>query len=103
MQHDVFDNPLARARRAFPFVTVLQADISIAGTECIVAPLMLRSSVALAPGRLVPVVGFGGADYLLPLELMGSLPLNRLRTPVGSIAAHHDAIVRALDWLFTGV
>jgi hypothetical protein len=32
MQHDLFANPNARSRRAYPFVIVLQADIASEGS-----------------------------------------------------------------------
>ncbi len=34
---------------------------------------------------------------------MGSLPRTRLRNPVGTIKQYRDDIVRAPDWLFTGI
>lgn len=34
---------------------------------------------------------------------MGAISRNRLRNPVGTIRAYRDDIVRAIDWLFTGI
>ncbi len=39
-QLDIFTNPIARARRAYPFVVVLQADLADPGRDRIVAPLV---------------------------------------------------------------
>ncbi len=68
-----------------------------------IAPMAPRAAVPGAAGRLLPVVLHDGNEYLLAVELMTSLPISALRNPLGSIAAHRDAITRAIDWLFTGV
>jgi len=103
MQHEVYENPAPRTRRAFPFIAVLQADIAEEGRGRIVAPMAPRARLPGAVGRLLPVVRYEGEDFYLALEAMISLPVRVLRNPVGSIAGHRDAITRALDWLFTGI
>jgi hypothetical protein len=40
---------------------------------------------------------------LLAIPLMGGMSRTRLRNPVGTIKQYRDDIVRAIDWLFTGV
>jgi toxin CcdB len=103
MQHDIFDNPAPRTRRAFPFIAVLQADIADEGRGRVIAPLVPRVALRGAVGRLLPVVRHEGHDFYLALEAMTSLPKSAFRNPVGSIASHRHEITRALDWLFTGV
>ena len=56
-----------------------------------------------AVGRLLPIVQHDGAEFLIALELMTSVPVSVLRARLGSIAQYRDDITRALDWLFTGV
>jgi toxin CcdB len=103
MQHDIYENPAQRTRRAFPFVAVVQADIAEEGRGRIVAPLAPCAALSGAVGRLLPLVRRGGEDFYIALESMTSLPTGALGNPVGSIASHRDEITRALDWLFTGV
>jgi toxin CcdB len=103
MQHDVYENPAPRTRRAFPFIAVLQADIADEGRGRIIAPLVPCGALFGAVGRLLPIVRHGGHDFYLALESMTSLPISAFRNPVGSIANHRYEITRALDWLFTGV
>jgi len=103
MQHDVFANPAPRTRAAFPFIAIVQADLSAEGRSRMIAPMAPRAAVPGAAGRLLPVVRHDGGAYLLAVELMTSLPISVLRSPLGSIAAHRDDITRAIDWLFTGV
>ncbi|MBA2538168.1 MAG: CcdB family protein [Deltaproteobacteria bacterium] len=59
-QFDVFDNPIAAARRAYPLVTVLQSDLANTGRERIVAPLAPRAKLRGTAGRLTPHVEIGG-------------------------------------------
>jgi toxin CcdB len=102
MQHDVFENPTGRFQAAFPFIAELQADIA-EGRDRMVAPMALVGSVPSTPARLSPIVQHGGSAFYLVLPLMGLLPRTRLTKPVGTIKQHRDDIVRAIDWLFTGV
>jgi toxin CcdB len=103
MQHDLFANPGARTRRAFPFIAVLQADLAGEGRGRVVAPLAPRQAMPGAVGRLLPIVRHDGTEFLLALELLTSVPVSALQHRLGSIAQHRDDIIRALDWLFTGV
>jgi toxin CcdB len=103
MQHDVFANPAPRTRAAFPFIAVLQADLSAEGRSRMIAPMAPRAAMPGAVGRLLPIVRHDGRAHLLAVELMTSLPISALRNPLGSIAAHRDDITRAIGWLFTGV
>jgi toxin CcdB len=103
MQHDVFANPAPRTRAAFPFIAVVQADLSAEGRSRMVAPMAPRAAMPGAAGRLLPIVRHDGHAFLLAVELMVSLPVTALRDPLGSIAAHRDDITRAVDWLFTGI
>jgi len=103
MQHDVFANPAPRTRAAFPFIAVLQADLSAEGRSRMVAPMAPRGAMPGAVGRLLPIVRQDLHEYLLAMELMTSVPISALRNPLGSIAAHREDITRAVDWLFTGI
>jgi hypothetical protein len=39
----------------------------------------------------------------LAIPLIGAVSRHRLTKPVGTIRAYRDDIVRAIDWLFTGI
>jgi hypothetical protein len=103
MQHDVFANPATRSRASYPFLVVLQADMSAERDGRIVAPMAPVAALTGSAGRLLPVVEHAGQKYYVILELMTSLPRTTLRNPLGSVASFRDDITRALDWLFTGV
>ena len=102
-QFDVFVNPVAAARRAYPLVTVLQSDVADTGRERIVAPLVPRARLPGTAGRLSPHVEIGGTQYVLIVPRMTAVASVDLREPRGQLAAFRDAIVAALDYLFLGV
>jgi toxin CcdB len=103
MQFDVFDNPIPRARRDFPFVVVLQSDVASTGRDRIVAPLVLRKRMAKLAGRLTPVVSVGGVDHVLLVPRMTSVAAIDLRIAKAQLVINRDAIVSAIDLLFLGV
>ncbi len=55
------------------------------------------------PGRLTPIVQHGAGAFYLVLPLMGLVPRSRLTQPAGTVKQYRDDIVRAIDWLFTGI
>lgn len=103
MQFEIFPNPLARARRAFPYVVVLQADIAALGRERVVVFLVAVEQIGIIGGRLMPVVEVKGRKFVLLMPSMTNVAIAELRGSVGNIAAFRDQIVEALDWMFLGI
>ncbi len=102
MQLDVFPNPLVRARRAFPYVVLLQADISALGSDRIIAFLAAKAQFGPTGSRLMPVVEVAGRDFVLLMPSITNVPVMELRSPVGNLNAFRDRIVDAIDWTFLG-
>ncbi len=100
MQHDVFRNDNARSRPTQPFLVNLQAD-GVDGPLRLACPLFALGT--LKSSKTVIPVTFEGKTHLLALVLMKAVDRRSLRRPAGSIAACREDIVRALDWLFTGL
>ena len=103
MQLEVFPNPLVRARGAYPYVVVLQADIAALGRERIVAFLAAREQIGPVGGRLMPVVEIGGREFVLLMPSLANVPVTELRGSVGDLKAFRDRIVDAIDWTFLGI
>jgi toxin CcdB len=103
MQFDIFPNPLARARRAFPYVVALQSDLSAIGNDRIIAFVVERESVGKVAGRLMPVVEIRQREFVVLMPSITNVPLSELRGPIGNIAVYRDRIVEALDWMFLGI
>jgi toxin CcdB len=101
-QLDVFVNPIAAARRAYPLVAVLQSDIADIGRERIVAPLVPRSRITGTAGKMSPHVNIDGAEYVLFVPRLTAVRANDLRDLRGRLTKYRDEIVAALDFLFLG-
>jgi hypothetical protein len=73
-QFDVFANPVQRARRAYPYVVVLQADVAQLGRDRAVAPVAPHAAFPAIAGRLTPVVTIERNDYVLLVTSLTTLP-----------------------------
>lgn len=102
-QFDVFVNPIAPARRAYPLVVVLQSDLADSGRERIVAPLVPRTRLPGTSGRMTPHVEVEGIEHVLLVPALAAMLAVDLRQPRGELRRYRDAIVAALDFLFLGV
>ncbi len=102
-QYDVFENPITRARRAFPFVAILQSDFADTGAERIVAPLVPRTRIPGVAGRLMPIVNVLGTEHVLIVPRMSAVPAADLRNARDRLLPNQNEIVEALDLLFLGV
>ena len=101
-QFDVLDNPIPRARRALPFVMVLQSDLAEIGPDRVVAPLAPMAEMPPLAGRLIPIVDVEGRDYALLVPALTALPATELRQVVDNLADERTRILAALDCLFIG-
>jgi toxin CcdB len=102
-QFDVFDNPIVRARRAYPLVAVLQADLAETGRDRIVAPLVPRTRLSGTTGRLTPHVKVANVEYVLLVPSLTAMIADDLRELRGRLTGFRDEIVAALDYLFLGI
>ena len=103
MQFDVFVNPIAAARRHYPFVVVLQSDFVDGGREQIVAPLVPRKSLSAIAGRLTPIVVVESSDHAVLVPALAGVRRSDLEVRVASLAAARTEVLAAIDLLFFGV
>ncbi len=99
----VLDNTIPRARRAFPFVAILQADLADTGSDRIVAPLAPSAPMANLVGRLMPIVKVRGLEHVLIVPRLAAVPAVDLRAVKDSLSTYRNEIIAALDLLFLGV
>ena len=83
-------------------VVDLQTDLIGIEASRVVAPLREAGRYAAFPG-LTPVVEIEGTAWIVRVQELAAVPGRELRAPVGSLAAHRDALKRALDILIDGV
>ena len=103
-QFDVYRNPDPGSQARIPFVVVLQSDLLDAVENHVVAPLRLKQENAIIPVvRLNPVVQIDGADYLVRVQDIATVPRRMLKQRVANLSPQRDEILAALDLLFTGL
>lgn len=103
-QFDVHRNS-GRSAAQVPFVVVVQSAVFDARRRRVVVPLVvgdfLERDVALPASPVNPAFMIEGRRVVLnPLEIV-SVPLEALGPQVASLAAEGDAIVAALDEVFS--
>jgi toxin CcdB len=101
-QFDVLDNPIPRARRAFPFVAVLQSDLAETGSDRVIAPLAPSAALPTLAGRLIPIVRVRDQECALLVPSLTTLPAAELRYVIANLANDRARILAALDYLFIG-
>jgi toxin CcdB len=102
-QFDVFPNPIASTRRAYPFVVALQSDFAQFAREQIVAPLVPRELMPTVISRLTPVVALEGAEHIVLVPALTGMQARDLKQSSGSIASARSEVLAAIDYLFFGV
>ena len=102
-QYDVFENPIPRARNAFPFVSILQSELADTGRDRMVAPLVARARMPGVSGRLTPIVKVLGVEHVLLVPRMAPVGIAELRVVKDQLIPYRNEIVAAVDFLFLGV
>ncbi|HEX4240782.1 MAG TPA: CcdB family protein [Steroidobacteraceae bacterium] len=103
IQFDVFQNPITRARTAYPLVVVLQSDATSSRRNVIVAPLVPSTALAKVAGRLTPIVSIDGQKWVVLVPSLAGVRGPDLGKFTGSLAGARDALLAAVDFLFFGV
>lgn len=103
MQFDVHRNPVVAARRAYPWVVVLQSPLADAGRMRVVAPLVPRGALSVATGRLVPIVRVEGEEHAVLVPSLAAVPASELGPAVDSAVYARPELLAAIDLLFFGV
>lgn len=83
-------------------VVDLQTDLIGIEASRVVAPLREAGRYAAFPW-LTPEVAFDGRRWIVRVQELAAVPGTELRDRAGTLAAHRDALKRALDILIDGI
>jgi toxin CcdB len=100
-QFDVVANPDPVEAEYRPYLVVLQSDLVSGLTSTVVAPLVPREQMKGAH-RLNPIVPIEGQEYWLATHELFAVDQRMLRGKVTTLADHREAVIAALDFVFTG-
>lgn len=100
---DVYANPDSHASTT-PYLLDVQNDLLAGLDSRMVIPLrhLAQFPKVKLPAQLTPIFNIEGVDCLLETPKMGAVPQRILKLPIMSLAASHDQITAALNFLFQG-
>ncbi|MDN5848066.1 MAG: CcdB family protein [Nitrococcus sp.] len=102
-QFDVLRNADPQACSWAPYILVLQADLLDELQTVVVAPLVLTVNFSRPTRILNPVFDVGGVSLVLSVAELAGISRHVLGERVASLASEREAIVAAIDLLFTGI
>jgi toxin CcdB len=101
---DVYRNESAASAKRFPYFLVVQSDLLDALSTTVVVPL---GKPGVVNGRvaqtLTPTLEVDGESLVMYTPELAAVHASALRKHVGNLEAHHRTILRALDFLFSGI
>jgi toxin CcdB len=100
-QFDVVANPDPIEAADRPYLVVLQSDLVSGLFSTVVAPLVPREQM-MGARRLNPVVSVEGREFWLATHELFAVDQRILHGKVTTLADQRDAIIAALDFVFTG-
>ncbi|MBN8728277.1 MAG: CcdB family protein [Xanthomonadales bacterium] len=103
-RHDVFLNERPASRKRFPYFLVVQSDLLDALSTTVIVPL---GKAGVVEGKLAqtltPELELDGERLVMYTPELSAMPSSLLRLRAGNLDAQHDTILRALDFLFSGI
>ena len=102
-QFDVYTNPNPDTNQAVPYLLDVQSDLLEPLATRVVVPLV-RHVVMPRPARyLNPVFEVRGERVVMSTPELAGVPIQALGEKVDALPEQRDAIMRALDFLISGV
>lgn len=103
-QFDIYANPEARSRLAYPCVVQLQSDLFDGHSTRLVMPLArLSTDPAQMPRRLTQALLVDGERLYPASHLCAPLPARLLKDVIRSAAEEAHVVLDALDAVISGV
>jgi toxin CcdB len=100
-QFDIVANPDAEDAALRPYLVLLQSDLVSNLRSVVVAPLVAREAFTGAK-RLNPLVRVEGREFWLATHELFAIDRRLIGRTVGNLDSERDAVIAALDLLFTG-
>lgn len=97
-QYDFHEAPGGRG-----FWLDCQTDLMDDFNTRILVPLLPVDAAPKPTHQLNPVFQIGDEHFVMVTQYASSVPVSELGQPAGSLANHHYEIVKAFDFLITGV
>jgi toxin CcdB len=101
---DVVRNRDSGNARRFPLLLIVQSDFLEGLPTQVVVPMVRREKLREKPADVLnPVASIENDDFVLLTQQLAAVPIATLGATVVSLESRRDDIVRALDFLFSGI
>ena len=101
---DVYRNPDPASRGRIPYLLDVQSELLEPIATRVVVPLCKPEVLSGKPAeRLNPALQLEGREYFLLTPELAGVPRRILAEPVANLARERQAIVDALDFVFSGI
>jgi toxin CcdB len=101
-QFEILANPFPRSRERQPYLVSLQSDLLTRNLDTTVVAPLEPAGIGSFADRLNPRVEIEGRPFVMITQELVTVRKSVLGQTCGSIASERDAIIAALDLLFTG-
>jgi toxin CcdB len=102
-QFDVYPNPEPSQKDKIPYLLDLQCDLLHGLNTTLVAPLYDLDLTNRHQVRgVTPVFVVEGRRVVMVTPELAGVPVRRLPPKIGNLAVERDAIISAVDFVFTG-
>ncbi|GAB4272370.1 MULTISPECIES: CcdB family protein [Deferrisoma] len=102
-QFDIYRNPDEATRGEIPFLLDIQSDLLDPLATRVVVPLVAAEAMPKPARHLNPVFEVEGRRVVMSTAELAGVLRSRLGERVGSLAHHREEILRAVDFLLSGV
>lgn len=102
-QFDIHARPGRHPDDPVEYLLDLQTELLDTLQTRLAAPLVRRETVNAPLAPLNPVIAVNGKPYLLLTQLCAAVPQRALGAKVGTAQAQRSEIVKALDFLVSGI
>lgn len=103
-QFDVYPNPSAKTKEAYPFLVDVQNPVIDQLSSRLVVPLTnINAKPDMLMKKLTPEIQFGDHSYLFMTQQLTSIPADILKKPVGSLENARTLLIEAIDFAITGI
>jgi toxin CcdB len=102
-QFTVYRNTSPRSKATYPLLVNVQSDLLEELQTRVVIPLTRVAALTKKPvAQLMPAIEFNSDSYILMTPQLAGIAVSELGPVVGSLAARHDTILAAMDFLLSG-
>ena len=101
---DIFRNADRASAKHIPFLLIVQSELLDDIPTRVVVPLVVPQALSGPPARMLnPEFEIDGQRVVMLTQQLAGVPVQRLKSRVAHLGEQSHTILRALDFLFSGI